>query len=132
MNTPAPWIEGLARLGYACVGVVYAVIGFLAIRSRTPDKDDAFAFILDKPFGKVMLFVITAGLVGYALWRVICGIKDAEHRGNEAKGMALRAGSIVRGIFYAGVAFEVARIATHGTSGGSSDANAKHWTARLM
>jgi hypothetical protein len=134
----APWIEGLARLGFIAVGLVYTIVGVMSAaaglhgRSRGADKNDAFAFILDKPFGKVLLFVITAGLLGYAVWRFICGIKDAEHRGNEPKGLALRAGSIVRGLFYAGIAAEVARFATRGVSGGSSDASAKHWTARLM
>ena len=131
------WIEGLARLGYTAVGVVYIIVGLMAAAARfagsgTPDKNDAFRFILDKPFGKFLLFIITIGLLGYALWRLISGIKDAEHRGNEAKGLALRAGSIIRGGFYTGIAFEVARVATRGGGGGSSDDSAEHWTARLM
>jgi hypothetical protein len=136
-NEVAPWIEGLARVGYIAVGVVYATVGALSaiagIRGGgAPDKNDAFAFILDKPFGKILLFVITAGLIGYALWRVISGITDGERRGNKPKGLALRASSIVRGLLYAAFAVEVGRYATKRDAVTTSDQTAKHWTARLM
>jgi hypothetical protein len=134
----APWIEGLARVGYIAIGTVYAIVGAMAVaagvrgRGEAPDKNDALRFLIDQPFGKVLLFVITTGLLGYALWRIICGVNDSERRGSEAKGLALRAGSIIRGIFYTGVAFEIGRFATRGGGMQSSDQSAKHWTGRLM
>jgi hypothetical protein len=72
-------------------------------------------------------------LLGYALWRFIDGFADSERRGSDAKALAVRAGSVARGCFYAVIALEVARMALHRASGGESgDANAKHWTARLF
>lgn len=137
-RTAAPWIEGFARFGFIAVGVVYVIVGLLSAaagvhgRSRGADKNDAFNFILSIPFGRPLLFAITAGLLGYAAWRFISAIKDAENRGTEPKGLALRAGSIARGVFYSGLAIEVARFATRGGSNQDSDANAQHWTARLL
>ncbi|HEY0143747.1 MAG TPA: DUF1206 domain-containing protein [Thermoanaerobaculia bacterium] len=136
----APWIERLARLGYAAVGVVYAVVGILAIaaafgkRGRTGDQRAAFTTILEQPFGRVLLGVVALGLVGYALWRYVAGINDSEHRGSDAKGWALRLGSIGRGILYTVIAIEVIRMVLNGGggSGGGNDQQARHWTAALM
>ena len=135
----APWVERLARMGYASVGVVYAVMGVLAIaaglgqRRSSTDHHDVLMTILEQPFGHVLLAILALGLLGYALWRFVAGFNDSEHRGREAKGLALRAGSIFRGIFYTGFAIEVIRLALrHGGGGSGGDAKAKHWTATLM
>src|SRR3954470_770826 len=86
------WIERLARLGYISVGAVYAIIGGIAAAAalhgghRTPDKRDAFFFIIEKPFGNALLLVIAAGLAGYAIWRLSAGVFDSDRRGSDAKG----------------------------------------------
>jgi hypothetical protein len=131
-------LERLARLGYACIGIVYIIVGGLTVmaalgqRRSAGDRHDALTFILQLPFGRVALIVVIAGLAGYALWRVLSGIKDTEHRGTDAKGLALRAGSIGRGAVYAVFAFEVVRLLQHHGSGDHGDASTRHWTARLM
>jgi hypothetical protein len=136
----APWVERLARLGYASVGVVYAVMGVLAMaaglgqRRSSTDQHDVLMTILEQPFGHVLLAILALGLLGYALWRFVAGFNDSERRGRDAKGLALRAGSIFRGIFYTGFAIEVVRLALRhgGGNSGGGDAKAKHWTATLM
>ncbi|HET7436554.1 MAG TPA: DUF1206 domain-containing protein [Thermoanaerobaculia bacterium] len=134
----APWIERLARLGYISVGTVYVIIGFFAAsapfgRGKTGDQKDAFAFILHAPFGRLLLWVMALGLGGYAIWRFASAWADSEHRGNGAKGLALRAGSVGRGALYAWFAVELVRFAMrNATSGAHSEAKAKHWTGRLM
>jgi hypothetical protein len=136
----APWVERLARLGYLSVGVVYAVIGVLAMgaglgrRGKTTDQHGAMTTILEQPFGQVLLGIVALGLIGYAVWRFVAGFNDSERRGRDAKGLALRAGSIARGVFYTGFAAEVVRLALRGSGGGSGggDARTKHWTATLM
>jgi hypothetical protein len=132
-------VERLARLGYASVGVVYSLIGILTAgaalgkRANTADQQDAFALILEQPFGRVLLGIVAVGLAGYAMWRFVAGFADSERRGSDAKGLALRAGSIARGILYSAVAVGVVRIIMHKGGGGEgSDAKAKHWTGRLM
>ncbi|MEA2490205.1 MAG: hypothetical protein QOH21_1997, partial [Acidobacteriota bacterium] len=89
--------------------------------------------ILKQPFGHVLLAIVALGLVGYALWRFVAGFNDSERRGRDAKGLALRAGSIFRGIFYTGFGIEVARMALRAGGGGSGgDAKTKHWTGELL
>lgn len=133
-------IERLARLGYAAIGIVYMIVGGFAVaaglgkRVATGGQKDAFALILHQPFGRVLLAIIAAGLVGYVLWRFVSAVTDSEHRGSDAKGLAIRAASIFRGIVYSVIAFEVMRmVAKNGSSGeGGGEQQADHWTARLM
>ncbi|MDQ6800719.1 MAG: DUF1206 domain-containing protein [Acidobacteriota bacterium] len=126
------WIERLARLGYIAKGVVYVLVGILALTARSADRGNAIELINSKPFGKFALVIIALGLLGYAAWRVISGINDAEHHGGDAKGLAVRAGSIVRGFFYGGFAYEVVRLLMHHGGGSGSDQTSRHWTARAM
>src|SRR5205085_11781498 len=85
------WIERLARLGYISVGAVYVIIGGITAAAalhggqRTPDRRDAFFFIIEKPFGHLLLLIIAAGLIGYALWRLSSGFFDSDRRGSDAK-----------------------------------------------
>jgi hypothetical protein len=132
-------IERLARLGYAAIGVVYMIVGGLAAAAgfrgggATGGHDTAFQFILQQPFGRIALAVIAAGLAGYVLWRFISAATDSEHRGSDAKGLAIRAGSVGRGLAYAAICVEVIRIlARGGSSGSGGDQQARHWTATIM
>lgn len=133
-------IERLARLGYASIGIVYMIVGLFAVRAgvgrrgSTGGRQDAFAFILHQPFGRFLLVVIAAGLVGYVLWRFVSAVTDSEHRGNDVKGLGIRAGSIFRGLVYSAIALEVMRMIARNSSRGSGggEQRAEHWTRRLM
>jgi len=113
------------------VGGFAAAAGF-GKGGRTGGQETAFRFILGQPFGKVALGVIVAGLIGYVLWRFISAATDSEHRGSDAKGLAVRAGSAGRGLIYAAICVELIRLMTRGGPGGSGEQKAKHWTATLM
>lgn len=134
----APWIERLARLGYISKGVVFVIIGLFAAAAglgsggHIADKKDAFSEILHKPFGQEMLFVIAAGLAGYALWQMLSGLTDTERRGTRPGALLMRAGSVIRGAMYAWIAFGVVRFALRTHEMTSSDANARAWTAKAM
>ena len=67
------WMAWLARLGYAVKGVVYLMIGGLAIAlaighgGEATDQRGAIQAIYAQPFGKILLIVVGVGLVGFAL-----------------------------------------------------------------
>ena len=137
--TAAPWIEGLARLGYIAKGVVYTIVGGFAAGTAfgaggtRGDSGSALQFIAEQPFGQLLTFVVAAGLFGYASWRIISALTDAERRGSEAKGIAIRSGGFFRGAIYLSLAFETARLALgRSGGGGSSDQSAQHWVTRLI
>jgi hypothetical protein len=134
-----PWIERLARVGYAGKGCVYVAMGFLTTLAGlhrgggAADRRDALRFIAGMPLGRALLVVIAAGVVGYAVWRVLSGVTDSDRVGSDPKGLILRAGSILRGLFYGSFAFVVVRLLMHQGSGGtSSDRTSRRWTARAF
>jgi Domain of Unknown Function (DUF1206) len=133
-------IERLARLGYASIGIVYMIVGGLAAAAglgkggSTGGQKSAFLVILHQPFGRVALGVIAIGLVGYTLWRLVSAATDSEHRGSDAKGWAIRAASVGRGLAYGAITVEVISLMMNrgGGSGSGGNREAQHWTARLM
>src|ERR1044072_479774 len=93
-----PWVEKLARLGYATKGGVYniiRVIGALAALrggGETADSHGALEEIVRQPYGRVLLIVVAVGLACYALWRLTQAVLDTEGKGSEGKGRAAPGG----------------------------------------
>lgn len=131
---PRPWVERLARLGYAARGVVYALVGILAVQAafgfqgETTDTRGALSKIAEQ--STLLLWVIALGLFGYALWRVIQGVLDPEHKGNDAKGLVQRGAMVVSGLIYGGLALASVRIASGSGDGGGG--GQQGFTADLM
>jgi hypothetical protein len=72
-----PAFEWLARLGLVARGVVYGLIGALALAlalgagGKATNQQGALKTIAEGPLGKVALVVLALGLAGYALWRIV-------------------------------------------------------------
>jgi hypothetical protein len=132
-----PWVERLARFGYAAKGVVYIVVGALATLTAlgmgggTAGTQGAMRSIARQPFGRVMLGVVAFGLLAYVIWRWVQAITDADDKGTDAKGIALRLGYTGSGLVYAGLAYSAARIVFGAEEDGRPSA-AESWTARVM
>lgn len=130
------WVERLARFGYAAKGVVYAIVGVLAVQAalgaggRTTDTQGALQTIASQPFGRFLLALVAIGLIGYVLWCFVQAIKDAENKGSDAKGIIQRLGYGITGSIYAGLAISAVGIIL-GSRGGSSNSS-QTWTARLL
>src|SRR5215207_7301051 len=82
------WVERIARFGYSAKGVVYVVMGVLAVLAAvnagggsTTDQNGAFQTIEEAPFGQVLLGVVAVGLMGYVLWRSIQAVADPDGEG---------------------------------------------------
>ncbi|MBC8075328.1 MAG: DUF1206 domain-containing protein [Chloroflexales bacterium] len=132
----SPWVERLARLGYATKGVVYAVVGLLAAQAafglggQVTDQEGALQAVVNQPFGQLLLGLLAIGLLGYAGWRFVEALIDAEGKGSDLKGVAQRLGAILSGVAYAVLAFSAARILVGaGDDGGNAT---QDWTAWLM
>ena len=109
-------IEILARFGYAAKGVVYAIVGILAVRAafnwggKVTGSTGAFETIASQPFGKTMLFIVAVGLIGYVIWRFVSAIFDPEHSDDGAKNILRRLSYAVSGLVYGSLAFAAFRI----------------------
>jgi hypothetical protein len=133
-----PWVENLARCGYAAKGVVYVLIGMLALQAalgaggKTTDTQGVLFTIAHQTFGRLILFLLGLGLGGYALWRLVMAGWDSENKGRDAKAVAQRIGYALSGLAYGGLAFTAFQLAwgVHRSGGGHS---ARYdWTARVL
>jgi len=131
------WVERLARLGYLAKGIVYAIVGVLAVQAafgaggQTTDTKGALSAIAAQPFGKFLLALLTVGLIGYVVWRFVQAVQDPEHKGDDAKGWATRLGYAVSGLIYASLAFTAIGL-IRGSGGGGGGNSEQDWTARLL
>ncbi|MGH2517629.1 MAG: DUF1206 domain-containing protein [Ktedonobacterales bacterium] len=135
----SPWARALARAGYAAKGIIYLLIGILAIQAAVgaggaiTDQHGALAAIYAQPFGRVLLALITIGLLAYGLWSFCQAFLDVEGKGTDAKGIVTRIGYGVVGIIYIGLGVGAARFdAGLGSAGKSSNTSTQDWTARLL
>jgi uncharacterized protein DUF1206 len=136
-GTARPWLERLARIGYAARGAVYTLVGFLAVetalgaRSRPADTRGALQEMAGR--STALLWAVAIGLAGYALWRIVQGLLNPERKPNDLKGLAHRLGRVGSGLIYGGLAWAAVRIAlgAHGAAAGGGHAY-QAWTAKLM
>ena len=84
-SKPLGW---LARAGLVARGLVYLIIGVLALKlalgdgGKATNQQGALRTIADRPFGETLLVLVAIGLGGYALWRLI---RAAVGRGAEQR-----------------------------------------------
>jgi len=133
-----PVTEGAARAGLTARGVIYLLVGALALQiafgdgKRQADRGGALAELSDKPFGSVLLWALGVGLVGMALWRLSEALFGSVGRdGRTAKKRLL---AVVRFVFYGFVAYSVLSFAAGSGGGGqgSSDEQSKDVTAKVL
>lgn len=124
-------VQSIGRLGYAMYGVVHFMLGFVAVQLAISGGSDeastsgALRTLARQPFGQVMLWVVTLGMVLLVLWQVMEAVLDPDRQGAKARVKA--AG---RAIAYGVVAFLAYSVAS-GTGGGGGDTE-ESYTARLM
>jgi hypothetical protein len=125
--------RALARTGLAARGVLYILIGWVAIlvalgqTSRQADQQGALQLLAGKPYGLVSLWLLAIGFAGYALWRLSEAAFGVTGEGN---GAGPRLKSLVRAVVYAGFAF----LTFHVISGtqGSQTRQQQDLTATVM
>ncbi|MGE8127020.1 MULTISPECIES: DUF1206 domain-containing protein [unclassified Methylobacterium] len=127
-------IERIARFGYGARGVVYIVVGALALLAalghggRAGDSKDALRAVMAGPFGAAVVGLIALGLAGFALWRLVEGITDADRRGTSAKGLAVRGAHLISAGLYLGLAASAASLSLGlGMSGGDGVHDGTAW-----
>ncbi|MBP0491664.1 DUF1206 domain-containing protein [Roseomonas indoligenes] len=131
-------LELLARLGYAARGVVNLLIGLLALLAafgrggEVTGSKGALEALFSQAWGSVLLAVVALGLFGFALWRLLQSLLDADRRGRSWSALGARAGQFVSAIVYASLGvFALSLLAGSGAAGGEEQA-ARDWTRWLL
>src|SRR5512138_1582110 len=100
----SPVMVALARLGYAVRGLLYVTIGAIALqaalgKATSPaDQIGAIAALGRLSSGRILLWVMLAGLSAYALWGIVRAIADPFHKGSDTNGLLARAGYVVSAV----------------------------------
>lgn len=100
----------LTRLGFAVRGLLYIVIALLVIMTgRAEDPSGALQY-LGEGGGKLLLIVMTAGLLAYSLWRLSDAAFDIERHGSDRKGVVQRIGAAASGIVHLLLSWQAIRL----------------------
>lgn len=99
--------EWLARAGFVARGLIYGIIGVLAVKlalgagGKTTNQQGALKTIAHQPFGKLLLILVAIALAGYACWRIF---RAALGHGPEASDSSLdRVAAFASGLVYAAI-----------------------------
>jgi hypothetical protein len=134
----SPWLVAFGRVGFAAKGVMYALIGLLAVRvalgrgGAMTDQQGALVHVARVPFGRALLLVLALGIAGYAAWRFLQAACDTEHKGHDAKGVAARLIYAGIGAFHVGLVAGALNLLRTGSAPKNSSVSAQDWTARLL
>jgi Domain of Unknown Function (DUF1206) len=120
--------QAVTRLGFAARGLLYALIGYLALRSgRTEDAGGALDYLASGA-GRLIVAAMAAGFLSYGVWRLLDAWVDPEGRGKDAKAIGVRLARAGSGLIHLGLggaaALAALRLKSAGGGGGSSETGA--------
>jgi hypothetical protein len=110
------WLERFFRFGLISKGIVYCVLGLLAVMTalglsrEKASKKEAFQFIYEQPFGQFLLGIVILGLAGFVTLRVFQSVKDIDHHGDDAQGIATRFGYAISALIYCSLGVYAAKL----------------------
>jgi UDP-N-acetylmuramyl pentapeptide phosphotransferase/UDP-N-acetylglucosamine-1-phosphate transferase len=130
----SPPARALARAGLTARGVLYILIGWVAIlvafgqtSGGQANQQGALQLLARQPYGLVSLWLIGIGFAGYALW---CLSEAAFGVTGEGNGAGPRLKALVRGLVYAGFAYLAFQVVS-GTAGNQTKKQ-QDLTAKVM
>ncbi|AFM06165.1 protein of unknown function (DUF1206) [Bernardetia litoralis DSM 6794] len=118
-------LEKFAKSGYLMKGIVYLLIGILAtmtafgLGGEVSGKTGIFQFILEQPFGRILLGIVSLGLFGYTAWRWTQAFINPENDKDDTQNKFRRIGFFISGISYGSVATYAAKMVIQGGSSSS-------------
>ncbi len=132
MKTQSPF-QWLARLGYTARGIVYVLVGGLALFSSVgggdSDSKSALHVILEQPLGRIWLGLIAVGLLGFIAWRLAQAFANADGHPRTLKGVCIRIGLFISAMVYSSLAIYAASAALSygGNSGSDGESALSAW-----
>lgn len=120
MADTAAQLTMLTRLGFAARGLIYLVISFLILTTgRAEDPQGALEY-LGQGGGRILLIVMTLGLLAYGIWRLSDAAFDIERHGSDKSGVRERLGAGASGIVHLLLAWQAITL-IQGTGESSGD-----------
>lgn len=94
----ARWVERAARLGHVATGVVYLILGGVALtaafdaRIHPMGSQGALHVALTGPIGRLLLLAIAVGLTLDFVWQLVRAIKNVDATPRTVKGSPIAPG----------------------------------------
>lgn len=131
----AAWVPPVARVGYAAKGVVYGLVGWIAVKAATASggakgTSEALASLTSKHGGQIMLLLIAVGLFAHVAWRVVQALLDPEHQHTGGKRTAMRLFYGLSAVIYFSLAVTAWQL-SQGHGGGSGNSQ-QIWVGKLL
>ena len=126
----------LARAGLAARGVLYVLIGIIAVQiavngsRQQADRTGAVRLVAQTPLGSVLLWLLVIGFAGMTLWRLSEAIWGTNEAGGHKAGQRL--GNLARAVFYAVVTYGILKYALGIGQPSSSDTQSRDLTATAL
>lgn len=134
-------LTSAGRAGFTARGVVYVLIGVLAVRVAIGDSGDqadrqgALHEIATQPFGTALLWLLAAGFACMTLWRGAQAVVGTDGKSSGGSNGTKETGSRLlnagRTVFYGFVCWGTATYAA-GSGGSGGDQKSKDWTASAL
>ncbi|MEJ8573686.1 DUF1206 domain-containing protein [Microbaculum marinum] len=130
-NQALAWAVPVMRAGYAGRGLVYCVVAGFSLFAiwqggQAKGTSSALQQLESSLWGSIVLFLIFAGLVSYAIWRFCDSIFDLDDHGTDAKGVVARVNMFIIGLLNLGLGLTAFLLlfTARGDGGGSSTTGA--------
>ena len=117
--------EWMARVGLVARGIVYGIVGILALKlavgsgGKATTQRGALQTIAREPFGQALLIATAVGLAGYAIWRLV---RAGIGHGTDQKDSGFqRVAGVASGVAYAALCVTAVKILAGASSSGGSN-----------
>lgn len=113
-----PWFGFLARLGFVARGLVYGLIGLLAVDlafgrgGASASQAGALQTVAHQPLGQWLLVAVAVGLGGYAAWRLMQAALGHGPEGGGENSLGHRLMALASGVMYLSFMLLAIRILT--------------------
>jgi Domain of Unknown Function (DUF1206) len=134
----SPWVDRLGRAGQAAHGIVYLVVGSMALETAVSGSghamgvQGALAGIARRPHGPDLLALLILGLIAYAVWQGFRAVANPDYEPESSHGLWRRLGWAFTALVYAGLAAGAARLLARPERRQSDDAIARGWSALAL
>lgn len=129
-------MSGLARAGFVARGVLYALIGIIALEiafghsRQQADRSGAVRLVAATPFGSVILWLLVVGFAGMTLWRLSEAIWGAA--GPDGHKASKRLASLGRAVLYGVITYGILKYALGLGAPASSNKQSQDLTATAL
>jgi hypothetical protein len=130
--------EVLTRVGFVARGLIYGIIGLLAIQvaihagNKQADQQGAMATIEHQPFGHALLVAVAIGLGAYSLWRFVQAFNGVGPEGGGDHSTFGRLAAFASGVAYAALCLLAVQILVGSGSSSSGSRNPHKATAGAL